>query len=76
MQTADVIVIGGGVLGGAVAFYLAKQKAGRVIMLERHSVAQGNSSLAAGLLTHVVVSSRISSRWSLKPIRRSKRSKR
>lgn len=51
MQTADVIVIGGGVLGGAVAFYLAKQNAGRVIVLERHSVAQGNSSLAAGLLT-------------------------
>ncbi len=51
MQTADILVIGGGVLGGAVAFYLAKQKAGRVIVLERHSVAQGNSSLAAGLLT-------------------------
>ena len=51
MQTADVVVIGGGVLGGAVAFYLAKQNAGRVILLERHSVAQGNSSLAAGLLT-------------------------
>ncbi len=51
METADIVVIGGGVLGGAVAFYLAKQKAGRVILLERDSVAQGNSSLAAGLLT-------------------------
>jgi sarcosine oxidase subunit beta len=51
METADIVVIGGGVLGGAVAFYLAKQKAGRVTVLERHSVAQGNSSLAAGLLT-------------------------
>ena len=51
METADIVVIGGGVLGGAVAYYLAKQKAGRVIVLERHTVAQGNSSLAAGLLT-------------------------
>ncbi|MDO9301110.1 MAG: FAD-binding oxidoreductase [Anaerolineales bacterium] len=51
MESADVVVIGGGVLGGAVAFYLAKQDAGRVILLERDAVAQGNSSLAAGLLT-------------------------
>jgi sarcosine oxidase subunit beta len=51
MESADIVVIGGGVLGGAVAFYLAKQKAGRVILLERDSIAQGNSSLAAGLLT-------------------------
>jgi 4-methylaminobutanoate oxidase (formaldehyde-forming) len=51
METADIVVIGGGVLGGAVAFYLAKQDAGRVIVLERDTVARGNSSLAAGLLT-------------------------
>src|SRR5215510_16455736 len=51
METVDIVVIGGGVLGGAVAFYLAKQAAGRVIVVERDSVAQGNSSLAAGLLT-------------------------
>ena len=51
METTDIVVIGGGVLGGAVAFYLAKQNAGRVTLLERNSVAHGNSSLAAGLLT-------------------------
>jgi 4-methylaminobutanoate oxidase (formaldehyde-forming) len=51
MKSYDVIVIGGGVLGGAVAFYLAKQKAGKILLLERNTVAQGNSSLAAGLLT-------------------------
>ncbi len=51
METADIVIVGGGVLGGAAAFYLAKHNAGRVILLEKHSVAQGNSSLAAGLLT-------------------------
>jgi sarcosine oxidase subunit beta len=51
MESVDIVVIGGGVLGGAVAFYLAKQAAGSVVLLERHEVAQGNSSLAAGLLT-------------------------
>ena len=51
MESTDIVIIGGGVLGGAVAFYLAKQNAGRVIVLERDLCAQGNSSLAAGLLT-------------------------
>jgi 4-methylaminobutanoate oxidase (formaldehyde-forming) len=51
MKSYDVIVIGGGILGGAVAFSLAKQKAGSILLLERNQVAQGNSSLAAGLLT-------------------------
>jgi sarcosine oxidase, subunit beta len=51
VDSADIVVIGGGVLGGAVAFYLAKQGAGRVVVLERHSIGQGNCSLAAGLLT-------------------------
>ena len=51
METTDIVIIGGGVLGGAVAFYLAKLNPGRIVLLERHAVAQGNSSLAAGLLT-------------------------
>lgn len=51
METADAIVIGGGVLGCAVAFYLSKRAIGRIILIERTAVASGNSSLAAGLLT-------------------------
>jgi sarcosine oxidase, subunit beta len=51
METADVIVIGGGVLGAAVAYHLAKRAVRHVVVLERNSVGQGNSSLAAGLLT-------------------------
>lgn len=51
MKSYDVVIIGGGVLGGAVAFYLAKRGVENILLLERHSIAQGNSSLAAGLLT-------------------------
>jgi 4-methylaminobutanoate oxidase (formaldehyde-forming) len=51
MKSYDVIIIGGGVLGGAVAFYLAKRGIENILLLERNDIAQGNSSLAAGLLT-------------------------
>lgn len=51
MKSYDVIIIGGGVLGGAVAFYLAKRGVENILLLERNHIAQGNSSLAAGLLT-------------------------
>jgi len=51
MKSYDVVIIGGGVLGGAVAFYLAKRGVKNILLLERNSIAQGNSSLAAGLLT-------------------------
>ena len=51
MKSYDVVIIGGGVLGGAVAFYLAKRGVENILLLERNSIAHGNSSLAAGLLT-------------------------
>ncbi len=51
MKSYDVVIIGGGVLGGAVAFYLAKRGMENILLLERNSIAQGNTSLAAGLLT-------------------------
>ena len=51
MKSYDVVIIGGGVLGGAVAFYLAKRGVDNILLLERNSIAHGNSSLAAGLLT-------------------------
>ena len=50
-ETVDVIVIGGGVLGASVAYALAKQAAGHILVLERKLSGQANTSLAAGLLT-------------------------
>lgn len=51
MKSYDVIIIGGGILGGAIAFYLAKRGVENILLLERNTIAHGNSSLAAGLLT-------------------------
>ncbi len=40
-ETADIVVIGGGVCGTSTAFHLAQLHAGRVVLLERASFAAG-----------------------------------
>ena len=52
-HTADAVVIGGGAIGCAVAYYLAKAKVGKVILVERNSIGSGNTSWAASLLTKI-----------------------
>lgn len=52
----DVIVIGAGVVGAAVAFYLTRLGAGRVLVLERRQVGSGTSAQSSGILrTHYSV---------------------
>lgn len=50
-QTADIIIIGGGLLGTATAYQLARRKAGRILLFERMDIASQASSRAACLLT-------------------------
>jgi len=47
---ADVVIVGGGVVGSAVAYYLTKAGA-RVTLVERDGLAAGASGAAAGMLT-------------------------
>lgn len=47
----DVLVIGGGIFGCSIAWHCARLGAGRVIVLERDSLAFAATSRAAGLLT-------------------------
>jgi sarcosine oxidase, subunit beta len=37
MQTADVVIIGGGCMGAAAAYYLTQHGAGRVVLVEREA---------------------------------------
>lgn len=46
-NTADVIIVGGGVIGNASAYYLAK-KGKSVLLLERHEIGDGGSSRNGG----------------------------
>ena len=47
----DVIIIGGGLLGCATAYQLAKRDAGKILLLDGNEVASQASSRAACLLT-------------------------
>ena len=48
-QDYDVIIIGGGLLGCATAYQLAKRKAGKVLLLDANEIASQAASRAACL---------------------------
>ena len=50
-QHADLVVIGGGVLGLSIAYHYARLEVGRVLLLERNTLATAATSRAAALLT-------------------------
>jgi glycine oxidase len=50
MKTYDVIIAGGGIIGGAIAFELAQHKL-RVLVIDRRSPGQEASWAAAGMLS-------------------------
>jgi sarcosine oxidase subunit beta len=47
-RTADVAVVGGGVVGCSIAYHLAQRGVSRVLLLERETVGSGTTSKAAG----------------------------
>ena len=47
----DIIIIGGGLLGCATAYQLAKRQAGHILLLDGNEIASQASSRAACLLT-------------------------
>jgi glycine oxidase len=50
VRTSEVVVVGGGVIGASVAFFLAREGI-EVALLEREALAAGASGAAAGMLT-------------------------
>jgi len=69
MGSADVVVIGGGIVGASVAYHLAKAQAGRIVLLERESLlGTGSTGRCAGGFRHQF-SSEINIRLSLESVR-------
>lgn len=49
MRHSDVVIVGGGLIGSSIAFYLAKAGT-KVVVLERDQIGAHSSSAAAGML--------------------------
>ena len=47
-KTADVAIIGGGILGVSAAFFLARYKPFRIVLLEKDGLAQATTGLSVG----------------------------
>jgi sarcosine oxidase subunit beta len=48
MGTADIVIIGGGIIATSIAYQLATRGATNIVVLEREVVAYGSSGRATG----------------------------
>lgn len=47
-KTADIVIIGGGIIGVSIAYYLGKIGAKNVVLLEKDLIGMGSTGLCAG----------------------------
>jgi sarcosine oxidase subunit beta len=47
-KSADVVILGGGVIGTSIACQLARKKAGRVVLLEKGQLGEGSTGRCVG----------------------------
>lgn len=56
VKTADVVIIGGGVMGTSIAYHLTQRGAGRVVLLEKNYLGSGSSGKSSAIIrTHYSV---------------------
>jgi len=51
-ETADIVIVGAGIMGVSTAYHLARRGAGRIVVLERGDVCSGSTALASGGIRH------------------------
>jgi sarcosine oxidase, subunit beta len=49
-NTADIVILGAGVMGASIAFQLGKRKGGKVVLIERDHVGRGGSGRSSALV--------------------------
>jgi sarcosine oxidase subunit beta len=47
---ADFVILGAGVIGASIAFHLAQQKAGKIVVIDKSHVGQGGSGRSSALI--------------------------
>jgi sarcosine oxidase subunit beta len=67
-KTADVIVIGGGIVGLSVAYYLVLKGAGRIVLFEKGQLGEGSTSRCVGGI-RTQFSTEINIRFSLESLK-------
>src|ERR1700758_23596 len=48
--TADIVIVGAGVIGASIAFHLAKRNAGNIVVIDKGHVGQGGSGHSSALI--------------------------
>jgi sarcosine oxidase, subunit beta len=49
-KTADVVIVGAGVMGASIAFHLAQRNAGRIVIFDKDHVGRGGSGRSSALV--------------------------
>jgi sarcosine oxidase subunit beta len=49
-QTADIVILGAGVMGASIAFHLAQRKPGKIVVLDKDHVGRGGSGRSSALI--------------------------
>ncbi|HLL78668.1 MAG TPA: FAD-dependent oxidoreductase, partial [Ktedonobacteraceae bacterium] len=49
-ESADIVVIGGGVMGASIAYHLARAGSGKIILLERQGICNGTTGRSGAIV--------------------------
>lgn len=49
-RTADIVILGAGVMGASIAFHLAQRKAGRILVIDKDYAGRGGSGRSSALI--------------------------
>ena len=67
-KTADVVIIGGGIIGLSIAYYLVLKRAGKIVLFEKGQLGEGSTSRCVGGI-RTQFSTEINIRFSLESLK-------